>query len=238
MRSQPMFYKNIVAINKQTNGDWGFEPSDDYSYTSETNSLYIAAVEFIKAASEYPIVFCTADDGSVFPVVVLGLRKDENLYVNDKGEWLANYIPAYVRRYPFILAKNEQSPDQFTVCMDSSCLGFNTDGQGRKLFDDGVESEWLKKSVSFLEDYQKHIQLTVLFCNNIKEYGILESMQANAQLDSGEKISLGGFMCINREKLKKLNDEILLNMVKTDQMELVYAHLTSLPNIEVLRCRA
>ena len=235
MSSQPIFYKKIVPLNKETHGNWSIEAVANYKHTSETNSLYIAAIEFIKAANEYPIVFGIAEDDSVFPVVILGLRKNENLYVNKKGEWLANYIPAYVRRYPFILATGEEGSDQFTVCIDSDCPGFNEKGKGTTLFDkDGNESELLKNSVEFLKEYQNHIQLTTLFCKNIKDLGLLEPMKADIKMADGEELSLGGFMGINREKLKALDADKLVNLVKTDQMELIYAHLISLGNIDSL----
>lgn len=235
MSSQPIFYKKIVPLNKETHGDWSVEAVANYKHTSETNSLYIAAIEFIKAANEYPIVFGIGEDESVFPVVILGLRKNENLYINKKGEWRANYIPAYVRRYPFILATGEEMSDQFTVCIDSDCPGFNKKQRGTALFDkDGNESELLKNSVEFLKEYQNHIQLTTLFCKNIKDLGLLEPMKADVKMADGEEISLGGFMGINREKLKALDADKLVNLVKTDQMELIYAHLISLGNIDSL----
>ena len=155
--------------------------------------------------------------------------------MNKKGEWLANYIPAYVRRYPFILATGEEGSDQFTVCIDSDCPGFNENGKGIALFDkDGNESDLLKNSVEFLKEYQNHIQLTALFCKNIKDLGLLEPMKADIKMADGEELSLGGFMGINREKLKALDADALVNLVKTDQMELIYAHLTSLTNIDSL----
>jgi hypothetical protein len=235
MSSQPLFYKNIVPLNKEVHGDWSIEAVSNFKHTSETNSLFIAAIEFIKAANEYPIVFGIAEDESVFPVVILGLRKNENLYINKKGEWLANYVPAYVRRYPFILAIGENAPDQFTGCIDEDCPGFNKKGKGTTLFDkDGKESDLLKNSVEFLKEYQNHIQLTTLFCKSIKELGLLEPMKADIKLADGEEISLGGFMGINREKLKALDTETIENLVKTDQMELIYAHLISLGNIDSL----
>ena len=235
MSSQPIFYKNIVPLNKEVHGDWSIEPVSNYKHTSETNSLYIAAIEFIKAANEYPIVFGIGTDDSIFPVVILGLRKNQNLYINKKGEWLAKYIPAYVRRYPFILATDEETPGNFTVCIDQDCPGFNKDGKGTKLFDkDGNESDLLKNSVEFLKEYQNHIQLTTMFCKNIKELGLLEPMKADVKMADGEQLSLGGFMGVNREKLKALDSEKLVNLVKTDQMELIYAHLISLGNIDSL----
>lgn len=238
MSAQPLFYKNIVPLNKEMHGDWSIQAVANYKHTSETNSLYIAAIEFIKAANEYPIVFGIAEDDSVFPVVILGLRKNENLYVNKKGEWQANYIPAYVRRYPFILATGEQGSDQFTVCIDIDCPGFNDKGKGTALFDkDGNESELLNNSVEFLKEYQNHIQLTTLFCKNIKDLGLLEPMKADVKMADGEELSLGGFMGINREKLKALDTDKLVDLVKSDQMELIYAHLTSLGNIDSLMTR-
>ncbi|MCH9048914.1 MAG: SapC family protein [Proteobacteria bacterium] len=238
MSSQPLFYKNIVPLNKEVHGDWSVEAVSNYKHTSDTNSLYIAAIEFVKAANEYPIVFGIGSDDAVFPVVLLGLRKNENLYVNKKGEWLANYVPAYVRRYPFILATGDEASDNFTVCIDDDCPGFNKKGKGTKLFDkDGNESELLNNSVEFLKEYQNHIQLTTLFCNNIKELGLLEPMKADVKLADGEEITLGGFMGVNREKLKALDSEKLVNLIKTDQMELIYAHLISLGNINSLMAK-
>ncbi len=238
MSSQPIFYKKIVPLNKETHSDWSVVAIANFKHTSETNSLYIAAVEFIKAANEYPIVFGTGKDESVFPVVILGLRKNENLYVNKKGEWLAKYIPAYIRRYPFILATGEEGSEQFTVCIDSDCPGFNDKGKGTRLFDaDGNESGLLRNSVEFLKEYQSHIQLTTLFCKNIKDLGLLEPMKADIKMADGEEISLGGFMGVSREKLKALDAGKLLNLVKTDQIELVYAHLVSLGNIDSLVTR-
>jgi hypothetical protein len=92
-------------------------------------------------------------------------------------------VPAYVRRYPFILATGENDPTQFTVCIDEDCPGFNKKGKGTALFDeDGNESDLLKNSVEFLKEYQNHIQLTTLFCKHIKDLGLLEPMKADIKL--------------------------------------------------------
>lgn len=239
MSTQPLFYKKIIPLNKEEHGNIFVEPIDNYNHTKKTNSLYIAAIEFTKACKEYPIVFSAAADDNIFPVVLLGLKKDENLYVGKKGEWDARYIPAYVRRYPFILASSsENGGGDFTVCIDESYPGFNIDKKGQPLFNDkGDESELLKQSVEFLKDYQNQIQLTTIFCNTLKDSAILDPMQANVELIGGEKFSLGGFMVINRTKLKELSQEKLADLVKTDQMELIFAHLSSLDNINSLMQR-
>ena len=236
MTTQPLFYKKVVPLNKQKHKKLSISPVVSFKHTKDTNSLYIAAVEFLKASKEYPIVFGKAADNEVFPVVLLGLRSNENLYINKKGKWLANYIPAYVRRYPFILASStDNGGTNFAVCIDESYPGFNSKNKGEKLFNaNGKESALLQQSVKFLQEYQNHIQLTKLFCNDINRLGILEPMRANAELKGGEKLALGGFWGVNRNKLKNIAPDKLSELVSAGHMELIYAHLNSLDNLEGL----
>ena len=236
MTTQPLFYKNVVPLNKEKHGKLCLSAVENFNYTKETNSIYIAAVEFIKASKEYPIVFAKTPGDEIFPVVLLGLKDKENLFVGKKGEWLAKYIPAYVRRYPFILATGpEKSGGQFAVCIDEDYAGFNSKKKGKRLFDDdGKESELLKQALKFLQEYQGHIQFTSSFCKNINELGLLEPMQAKAEFKDGKKLALRGFMGVNRDRLKDIEPAKLSELVKTNQMELIYAHLISLDNVERL----
>tara|TARA_R110000782_G_scaffold137977_3_gene230428 strand:+ start:1374 stop:2126 length:753 start_codon:yes stop_codon:yes gene_type:complete len=234
----PLFYKKVVPLNKKVHGELYIEGIEGYSHTKETNSIYIAAVEFLQVSREYPIVFAKGADNAVFPVALLGLEKNKNLFVGDKGDWTADYTPAYVRRYPFILATTDDNKDNFAVCIDESFPGFNTAKEGEALFDDkGEQTDILNQAVDFLKDYQSHVKLTALFCENLSKLDILEPVQANIERATGEKISLGGFMCVNREKLKATKPAKLVELLKTDQMELIFAHLASLSNLNALMKR-
>lgn len=231
----PLFYKKVVPLNKEHHKNLYIEPVEGFAFASDTNSLYMAAVEFPRAAREYPIVFGRDAEDNVFPVVLLGLKKNQNLYVTKKGEWKASYIPAYVRRYPFILATPGGANNQFAVCVDESYAGFNTAKEGQPLFTaKGEQTKVLKQAVDFLKDYQTHVGLTTAFCKNLVEAGLLEPMQANIALKSGEKYAIGGFQCVNREKLKALPPKKLAEMLKSDQLELIYLHLQSLNNVGTL----
>jgi SapC len=234
----PLFYKKVVPLNKEVHGELYIEGIEGYAHTKETNSIYIAAIEFLQVAREYPIVFAKGSDDKVFPVALLGLEKNSNLFVDENGGWTANYIPAYVRRYPFILATADDNKDNFAVCIDESFPGFNTAKEGKSLFDEkGEQNEILNQAVDFLKDYQTHVQLTTLFCENLSKLDILEPMQANIERATGEKTSLGGFMGVNREKLKALKPAKLAELLKSDQMELIFAHLASLSNLNSLMKR-
>ena len=166
------------------------------------------------------------------------MEKNKNLFVNKKGEWTADYIPAYVRRYPFILATPDDKEPTFTVCIDESFPGFNTAKEGKPLFDEkGEQLDILNQAVDFLKDYQTHVQLTTLFCENLSKLDILEPMQANIEMASCTKHALGCFMGVNRVKLKALKPAKLAEMLKSDQLELIFAHLASLSNIKSLMNR-
>lgn len=231
----PIFYKNVVPLNKEQHKKLYIEPVDGYGFAAETNSLYIAAIEFIKCVSEYVIVFGKDKKENVYPVVLMGLKANENLYVDKDGKWHADYIPAYARRYPFILAAPEENNGNFAVCIDEGFTGFNTAKEGQALFDDkGNESALLKQAVDFLQDYQKNVQITTAFCNNLAKLDLLEPMQANVEMKTGDKFAIGGFHCINRTRLKALEQDKLTELVKSDQLELIYAHLLSLNNVSKL----
>ncbi|MBI2993241.1 MAG: SapC family protein [Gammaproteobacteria bacterium] len=235
----PLFYKKVVPLSREQHKNLYIEPVEGFGFAAGSNSLYIAAVEFPRAAREYPIVFGKDAQGNVFPVVLLGLKKNQNVFVNKKGEWKADYIPAYARRYPFILATPDAGKDQFAVCIDESYAGFNTAKEGQALFNaKGEQSKSLKQAVDFLKDYQKHVRLTATFCKELVDSGLLEPMQANIALKSGEKLTVGGFQCVKREKLKALPPKKILDLLKSDQLELIYLHLESLNNVGALTAKA
>lgn len=240
MNQQPLFYKKIVPLNKDLHKNLYIEPAENYAFAKESNSLYIAAVEFAKAVTEYPIVFGSDGEGKIFPVALLGLRQNQNLFTDEDGKWNADYIPAYTRRYPFILAQTSgaNGQDQFTVCIDEGYAGFNTAREGKPLFDDkGEESPILKQAVDFLKDYQSHIQLTTRFCDKLAELEILQPVQADIEMKTGDKFSIGGFQCVNRDKLKNLPAETVKQLLDSGELELIHIHLLSLNNIHSLMNR-
>ena len=168
-------------------------------------------------------------------MALLGLKKNQNLFVDNAGKWIADYVPAYARRYPFILAIPDPKKNQYTVCIDESYPGFNTAKEGQPLFNaKGEDGPVLKQAVDFLKDYQSHVRLTEAFCKNLADMEILEPMQANVSMKSGQKFAIAGFQAVSRAKLKELAPKKLVDLAKSDQLELIYCHLQSLSNINNL----
>ncbi len=125
MATQLLIYERAVPVSSARHGQWSVEVGGDYTFSKSVNSVPLMAVEFPMAAMEYPIVFAGSQD-AVMPAVIVGLRGQENLFLTPEHGWKASYIPAFVRRYPFVFSSNEDN-SQFTLCIDEAFHGFNQD---------------------------------------------------------------------------------------------------------------
>jgi hypothetical protein len=231
-----MFYERVTPVSSQRHRDWCVEGGDRYEFAKHVNSIPLVAVEIPHAAREYTIVFAAAGD-TVVPLVILGMKDDENLYVSEQGGWSADYIPAFVRRYPFVFSETSEGT-QFTLCIDESWDGCNQEGRGERLFDEqGERTPFLERLLSFHSDYQRNAQRTKDYCNKLKELDLLDPKEATFTLANGEKAKLGGFMAVSREKLNALPAETLSELAKTGALELTYAHLLSMNNLSLVADR-
>ena len=233
MSKQLLYYEKVVPVTSERHGDLYVKGASDYEFARHSNSVPLMAVEFPSAALEYAIVFAGTDE-AMMPLAILGVEADENLYVDDQGDWNAKHIPAFVRRYPFVFSKSEDG-DRFFLCIDEDFSGCNREGRGERLFDsDGERTQYLGSVLNFVKEYQVQFNRTRIFCDKLKELELLEPMQAQFNLPSGKQRSLSGFMAVSREKLKALSDEKLAELVKTDELELIYIHLQSMKNFSAM----
>jgi len=227
MSKQLMMYANVAPLNKVAHKDLYLKTGEDFSFAKELNSLPLTAVEFPMAASEYAIVFTGTGD-SVMPAVIMGVEKDTNLYLNEKEGWNAKYVPAFARRYPFVFSSDEKN-ERLTLCIDQEFSGFNTEGRGERLFDsEGEQTQYLRKILAFMEDYQSHFKRTQLFCKKLVELDLLLPMSAKIDLPAVQAKSITGFMGIDRNKLRDLPADVLAELVQNDWLELIYVHLHSI----------
>lgn len=237
MTKQSMIYESAVPVSSESHRDWSVKMGEDYKFSSKVNSVPLLAAEFRAAAQDYAIVFA-GDGNDVVPSVILGVRDGENSNVSADGSWTGSYVPAFLRRYPFVFSRSEDEKD-FVLCIDERFDGFNTDGKGERLFDtDGEQTTFLKSKLTFVSEYQALFERTAVYCKWLQENDLLEKAQAQFNLADGQTASLSGFFTINFEKLKALSAETLVEMVRSDELELCYAHLFSLGNLTPMAQKA
>nr|VFK04745.1 MAG: SapC protein [Candidatus Kentron sp. H]VFK04761.1 MAG: SapC protein [Candidatus Kentron sp. H]VFK08358.1 MAG: SapC protein [Candidatus Kentron sp. H] len=233
MTTQLLIYERAVPISKQRHHDWSVKVGKNYTFARRVNSVPLVAAEFYAAAAEYAIVFAGTEK-AVMPSVILGIRERENLYVSDTGKWITRYIPAFIRRYPFVFSSNDDGKT-FTVCIDEEYMGCNQQGLGERLFDtENEQTQYLGNVLEFLKAYQIQFQRTQAFCNKLKELELLEPMQAQFEPKTGGKVSLSGFMAVSRARIKKLPGDKLAKLAKLDELELIYLHLQSMRNVSLI----
>jgi hypothetical protein len=233
MSTQLLIYETAVPVSSARHGRCSVEVKD-YGFSRNVNSVPLVAAEFLQAAAEYAVVFA-GDADEVMPVVILGARDKENLYLSPEGEWRAKYVPAFVRRYPFVFSVGDD-PKTHTLCVDEAFQGLNYQGRGRALFTpEGKPTAFVEAVLNFLQEYVAQATRTKAFCKKLVDLNLLEPMHAQFTFGSGEKTSLSGFMAVNRGRLKGLSAETLADMVKADELELLYLHLQSLRNFEMVK---
>lgn len=236
MSKQLMIYENIQPLSDK-HRNWAVSVNS-YDFAENLNSSPLLATEIPFAAAEYPIIFsATATEGEYLPLAVMGLKEGQNLFINGEGKISARYIPAFIRRYPFVLGGSKDA-ETLTLCIDEGSKACIPDGSsGKRLFDEnGERSAHLKEVVEFLKDYQYRAEMTKAFCKKLHELDLLEPMQANITFkdNEGANINLTGFYVVKREKLKTISDADALDLFKKDGLELIYSHIQSLSNLNVL----
>ena len=236
MTKQLLFYERAVPVSASRHGDVSIDASAGYAFTSHVAAVPIMALEFILAASEYAIVFAPIGQELV-PAVVLGMRNDQNLYLGANGKWNAKYVPAFIRRYPFIFSSGADN-NTLMLCIDDSYAGVNREGKGQRLFDAQLKpTEFTQRVLKFQQEFQSHFQRTRMFCKRLKELGVFEAMTVRVPGAGEGKPLLGGFSAVSRKKLRDLPDDKLLAMAKSDELELLHLHMYSLRNFAGMKDR-
>jgi hypothetical protein len=189
--------------------------------------------EFAAAARDYPIVFA-AD--STQPFVLLGVRQGQNLLVDETGQWRkSRYVPAHLRRYPFIFMETPER--QFVLCVDEAAEHFTapTKADPQPLFVDGNPAPLVGDAMKFLSSFQSEFITTRALGAALAEQGLLTERQAQIELPGdGGRFSLTGFRIIDEEKFMALGDAVFLDWRKRGWLAPIYFHLQSLGNFGLL----
>lgn len=240
--SNPPMYGELQPLDREVHKNLKLDTNQPVvSRVADQNSVFLAAVEFGDACKEYPIVFVRAGEGgpegkpAVAPLAVLGLKPGSNLFVSG-DQWTGTYVPAYIRRYPFAMARLDGNPNNLAVCFDSKWAAFN-DATGEALFKDGQPTEFLVNAKNFLENFEQESERTRLICNLLVEMELLQDMRFEATLPNGEKIDVEGFLALDEKKYSELPDDKVLQLHRNGLIAMIEMHRLSMTNMNRLAGR-
>jgi len=226
----PFGYKEIVPLYKNNRLKLP-APGAVPEFCSQLNAIPISYTEFSAACRDYPLVFTSGDNGQTYaPVAVLGLTNGENLFLAN-GAWDRSvYVPAYVRRYPFCMARvNLDQVEQADrlICVEKAFL----DEQGETMFDAGGKPLPKWQSIEkLLQEYEADLERSREMSAILADYSLLESFSMQAQPKAGGAMNLTGMFRVNEKKMEFLNASQHKNLIKKGVMGRIYAHLISLDN--------
>jgi hypothetical protein len=232
--AEVLFYERPVPLNRTQHKDLRLKGIPSLKFAAGVHSVPLTGVEFPAAARDLPILFAGQTMEEAGPMALLGLRQNENLFVDADGQWAANtYVPAFVRRYPFVLAEKPagQEGDDFTVFLDEAYEGFGSNDGDRLFKEDGTDSEILANAVNFLGEFQQHVGRTQWFMQQLRKHDLLEPRNIRLEKD-GKTINLNGLFVVNENKLRELDEKTAHEFLREGVFGWIYSHLLSLANID------
>lgn len=225
-----LFYGKPEPLSVEAHGALGVNPVDQpYAFVANTNIVPLTVTEFAPAALTYPVIFIGE---ARQPVAVMGLRPGENLFVDEAGAFRPEaYIPAYVRRYPFVFA-NDEVQKRLILCVDRDAP-FIKEGGATPLFVDGKPSPYTQQAMDFCNNFEQERLRTDAFVKLLTDLDLMETRESvftprNPDGSPAAPQKIAEYFAVSEEKLKTLPAEKLAELRDNGALGQIYAHLVSL----------
>lgn len=224
----PLFYSDLVPLSAGQHADWTITTQETAPFLIGAHAVPITSDEFIMAGRFYPIVFSVGDQP--VPLALMGLNEGVNIFVDEKGQVTKPvYIPAYVRRYPFLLAKLRPDNDELSLCFDPTAPGLGANASGAALFDGDQPSKATTDILEFCRQFEEAGARTQAFMEELNKLDILMDGEVAIQVDGNENPYIyRGFRMIDEEKMRDLRGDTLRKISQSGMLPLLYAHLFSM----------
>ncbi|WP_282756624.1 SapC family protein [Desulfuromonas thiophila] len=219
----------VVPVSSKTHQNKKLLPLKSFAFAQKNLVVPVIASECAMAARFFPLVFLE-QQGECGLYALLGLLGERNLFVADDGRWLADYVPATLRRYPFVFAKAPER-DDYILCIDEES-GLLSEKEGNALFTaEGAASELLNKALTFVSEYQRGALVSQAFCEEMKRLDLLKPFNIELKNTNDKGRTLTGLLCVDEKKFNALTDEAFNALRAKGYLALVYAHLFSLGSL-------
>jgi SapC len=224
----PLLFNDLVPLSSVEHASWKARPSETAPFLATQHAIPVTIDEFATAQRYFPIIFSSGD--SPVPLALMGLNEGVNCFVDEEGKLTEQvYVPAYVRRYPFLLAKLNQNSDELSLCFDPTADTLGAFDEGDDLFVEGQPSEAVKAILGFCEQFEQAGQRTTAFMKELTDADLLMDGEVSIQVaENDQPFIYRGFQMVNEEKLRDLRGDTLRKMMKSGLLPLVHAHLFSL----------
>lgn len=224
-------YGSVRPLTPARHGTMALAADRHFGFAAAAPTIPVTIDEFDPAALDYPIVFFGPTRRAL---AVTGLTPDRNFFVDNAGDWRRGaYVPAYLRRHPFTLARDGDS-DRWIACVDEQAdqLLHHDSAGAEPLFDGTEPTARLAAAVAFCEAYLAAEQRTERFVQLLDDLDLFEPRQAHyhppsADGASGDPILLLDYVAISRTRLAALPDDAVLRLNAAGALGPIHLHLLS-----------
>jgi hypothetical protein len=232
----PLFYKDLAPLNAEQHKDYRVKSAEAAMFLVGQHAVPLTIDEFVLCQRHLPIVFSSGDNP--IPLALMALNEGFNTLVDDQGKLRDNscYVPAYIRRYPWMLAKLDPNREELSLCFDPTFeqIGVFEDGD-RLIHDDGAPTAVTKEILTFCEQFEQSARRTNQFMIDLVESGLLMDGELSIAPQGSDKPFLyRGFQMVNEEKLRELRGDQLRKYNQNGMLPLLFAHLFSLQRMSEL----
>jgi hypothetical protein len=233
----PLFYKDLMPLNSRDHSTWKSRTTDNATWLVGQHAVPLTVEEFVHAGRFFPIVFSASEQP--VPLALMGLNEGVNTFVGDDGKMLQPiYIPAYARRYPFMLAKLTSETEDLSLCFDPTSDLVGEFDEGQALFENSEPTEACKATLDFCKNFEEAGFRTQAFVDEIVKAGLLMDGEVSIQQAGFEQPFIyRGFKMIDQEKLRDLRGDQLRTMNQSGLLALIFAHLFSLDHMSEVFAR-
>lgn len=223
--NMPLFYKKPTPLDAKAHGDLALKKNFGFGFTEGINAVPVNLIEMPQICHFYPVAF--SPDGNATPVAILGLRDNENLFLKPDNTWLQDtYVPAYIRRYPFIFSEMPDG-DQLTLCVDMDDNLVEKKGEQAFFDEEGKPTQLSQNALEFCKSYHAAAQQTIEFSKALAASGLLVEREAQINIAGNQRINFSGFKIIDEKKLAELDEKVFLEWRAKGWLPFIYAHLFS-----------
>ena len=225
----PLFYNALEPLNLEQHGKMKVRGITSMPELGRTHAVPLTVDEFALVQRHFPIVFSVGD--TPVPIALMGLNEGVNVFLDENGRPSdpALYIPAYLRRYPFLLAKLRQDSDELSLCYDPTSGAVGDFPEGEPLFDGEQPSAATQAILQFCEQFEAAGLRTNAFIEDLQKSDLLMDGEVAIQPEGFEQpFVYRGFRMVDEEKLRNLRGDELRKMNQNGMLPLIYAHLFSL----------
>lgn len=221
--SAPLGYDSLTPLIAERHSNLRYAGGGGYAFARRINVVPLLAEEFGLAQAQFPILFPHA--APYLPLALLGARQGKNDFVGEDGRWRqGTYVPAYLRRHPFMLASATEHPDRRLLCADLSAEGFGAVDGAAAFFDDkGGASPMAAQILDFCQRFDVAEQRTRATVLQFADLDLLEPGSISVNRD-GQTFRVDGFQVISQKRLNALDDKTLAGFTRRGVMPLIAAH--------------